>query len=119
MQNMIGPGIAQADYGGALFLYPPRHVLDIWEDPRLDRTQTLEERLIAGACLHSRERHVAVVSAKPPTLRWRQIARRFGRKLVYIPLNRFGSQMIDRLRRFHILNGKQVRSYAADFIRDA
>jgi hypothetical protein len=33
-------------------------------------------------------------------------------------LSRFGGQLIERLRTFHILNGKQVRSYAADFIRD-
>ncbi len=118
-QNMIGPGIAQADYGGALFIYPPRPILDIWDDPRLKFTQTLEERLLAGAFLHSKERHVAVVSPKPPTASWRRLARRFGRKIVHLPLHRFGGQLIEQLRRFHVLNGKTVRSYAADFIRDA
>jgi hypothetical protein len=119
MKNLIGPGIAQADYGGALFLFPPRSIPDLWTDPRLDFTDTLEERLLAGAFLHSRERHVAVVSPKPPLASWRRLARRFGRKIVHLPLKRFGGQLIDRLRRFHVLNGKVVRSYAADFIRDS
>jgi hypothetical protein len=118
MANLVGPGIAQADYGGALFLYPPRPIPDVWTDPRLDFTDTLEERLLAGAFLHSRERHVAVVSPRPPLASWRRLARRFGRKIIHLPLKRFGGQTIERIRRFHVLNGKTVRSYAADFIRD-
>lgn len=118
MSNLVGPGIAQADYGGALFLYPPRPVVDVWSDPRLDFTDVLEDRLLAAAFLHSRERHVAVVSPRPPQANWRRLARKFGKKIVPIPLGRFGGQMIERLRRFHVLNGKHVRSYAADFIRE-
>jgi hypothetical protein len=119
MTNLVGPGIAGADYGGALFLFPPRPVPDIWSDPRLDFTDVLEERLLAAAFLHSRERHVAVVSPRPPLGSWRRLAKRYGKSIVPIPLGRFGGQMIERLRRFHVLNGKHVRSYAADFIREA
>jgi len=119
MANLIGPGIAQAEYGGALFLYPPRAIPDIWTDPRLDFADTLEARLLAGAFLHSRDRHVALVSPKPPPASWRRLARRFGRKIVPIPLKHFGGQLVERLRRFHVLNGKQIRSYAADFIRES
>ena len=53
----------------------------------------------------------------PPSA-WRRLARRFGRKIVHVPLKRFGGQLLERLRTFHVLNGKPVRSYAADFIRD-
>ena len=119
MKNLVGPGIAQAEYGGALFLFPPRTIPDIWTDPRLDFADTLEERLLAAAFLHSRERHVAVVAPRPPLASWRRLARRFGRKIVPLPLHRFSGQLIERLRRFHVLNGKVVRSYAADFIRDS
>jgi hypothetical protein len=117
-QDLVGPGIARARYGGALFLYPPRMIPDIWTDPRLRFANTLEERLIAGACIHSRERHVAVVSAGLPRAAWRRIARRFGRRIVHLPLKRFSGSLIERLRTFHVLNGRKVRSYAADFIRD-
>jgi hypothetical protein len=118
MKNLVGPGIAQAEYGGALFLFPPRPIPDIWDDPRLDFADTLEERLLAGAFLHSQDRHVAVVSPGLPPGSWRRLARKFGRKIVHLPLKRFSGQLLERLRTFHVLNGKHVRSYAADFIRD-
>lgn len=119
MQNLIGPGIAQAEYGGTMVLYPPRPIPNIWEDPRLDAADTLEERLLAAALLHSRERHIALVSPKPPPASWRRLARRYGRKIIHLPLKRFSGQMVERLRQFHILNGKEVRSYAAEFIRNS
>ncbi len=118
MKNLVGPGIAQAQYGGALFIFPPRPIPDVWADKRLDFTDTLEERLLAAAFLHSNDRHVAVVSPAIPPASWRRLARKFGRKIVHLPLKRFGGQLLERLRTFHVLNGKHVRSYAADFIRD-
>jgi hypothetical protein len=118
MKNLVGPGIVQAEYGGALFIFPPRPIPDVWTDPRLDFADTLEERLLAAALLHSRERHVALACPKPPPASWRRLARRFDRKLVHLPLKRFSGQTIERMRRFHLLNGKQVRSYAAEFIRE-
>jgi hypothetical protein len=118
MQNLVGPGIAQAEYGGAMFLFPPRPIENIWQDERLDFADTLEERLLAGAFLHSQERHVAVVSPGPPLGSWRRLAARLGRKIVHLPLQRFSGQLLERLRTFHVLNGKTVRSYAAEFIRE-
>ncbi len=117
-ETMIGPGIGQSEYGGALFLFPPRPIPDIWTDPSLDFASSLDERLVAGALLHSQERHVALVSPTPPRLRWRQLARRFGKRLLFIPLHRFSGQTVDRLRRFHVLNGHGIRSYAARFIQE-
>lgn len=118
LKNLVGPRIAQAEYGGAFFLYPPRLIPDVWTDRRLDFTDTLEERLLAAALLHSQEKHVALVSPGLPPASWRRLARRFGRRLVHLPLKRFSGQLIERLRTFHVLNGKEVRSYAAEFIRD-
>jgi hypothetical protein len=116
--HMIGPGIGQARYGGTMFLYPPRPIPDIWENPVFNFTTTLEERLLAGACAHSQEPYVAVVSPVPLKTAWRTIARRYGRKLVPLPLHRFSGQKVARLRQFHVLNGHEIRSYAARFIRD-
>ncbi len=117
-EQMVGPGIGQSSYGGAFFLFPPRPIPNIWEDSRLNFVRTLEERLIAGAALHSQEPHVVVVSPIPPRASWRRIAREFQRNLVPIPLSRFSGQTVDRLRRFHVLNGHEIRSYAARFIRE-
>lgn len=117
LENMIGPGIGQSQYGGTLFLFPPRPIPDIWEDPRLDFARTLEERLIAGAALHSQEKHITLVSPVPPLARWKHIARKFERRLIPISLSRFSGQTVARLRRFHVLNGHEIRSFAGQFIQ--
>ncbi len=117
-EQVIAPGIAESRYGGAFFLFPPRAIPDIWRDPRLRWAATLEERLIGAAALHSNERHITLVSPIHPRARWRRIVRQFNKRLVMIPLNRFSGQTVDRLRRFHVLNGHEVRSYAAKFIRE-
>ena len=116
--NLVGPGVAEATYGGAFFLFPPRHIFDIWQDPRLAFVEGLEDRLLAGAFFNTSEKHVAVVSPCPPKARWRRLARLFGRKIVHLPLQRFSQRTLARLRRFHVLNGKRVRTYAADYLRD-
>ncbi len=116
--NMIGPGIAESTYGGLFLLFPPRYIVNIWQDPRFDFARTLEERLLAAALFYSKERHVAVISPKHPPLSWRRLARQYKKSLVYIPLQRFSLQTIEKIRRFHILNGKHVRTYAAHFISD-
>ncbi|MFT5087254.1 MAG: hypothetical protein ACI906_002017 [Candidatus Latescibacterota bacterium] len=118
IDNMVGPGIGQALYGGCSFIFPPRPIADIWHDENLSFAQSLEERLLAGALMHSQEKRVVLVSPQPPGVRWRRMARKLGRQIVYIPIKRFSAPTIDRLRRFHVLNSKEVRSYAARFIRD-
>ncbi|MCA9061923.1 MAG: hypothetical protein KDA96_02660 [Planctomycetaceae bacterium] len=115
--NLVGPGIALARYGGCMFLFPPRPIMDIWRDPRFDFADTLEERLLAAGLCYSREKHIALMSHKPPGAGWRRLAARFRKKIVHVPLSRFGTETVERLRMFHVLNGHQVRSYAAHFIR--
>ncbi len=113
----VGPGICLANYGGALFRFPPIAIPDIWHDPRLNFTTTLEERLLAAACLHSDCPHVALVSPGVPGPAWKYLARRFKKTWIHLPLSRFSDETVQQLRMVHVLNGKQVRSYAADFIR--
>jgi hypothetical protein len=116
--DVIAPGIAKSVYGGLFLLYPPRFIPNIWKDPRFHFARTLEERLIAGAAFHSLERNVVVVSPGPIWRRWRWIARNYKKHLVHIPLKRFSMQAIERVRNFHVLNGKDVRTFASPFIRD-
>lgn len=118
-QRPVGPGICLSNYGGAMFLFPPLIIPDIWNDSRIDFAATLEERLIGAACLHSRSPHVALLSSLPPGAAWKQIAKRFRRQLVHIPLGQFSDETVQRLRMVHVLNGKSVRSYAAEYIRRA
>jgi len=115
--ELLGPGVAVATYGGALFLYPPRSIADIWHDKELDFADTLEDRLIAAACVHSQSKQIALLSPKPPNSTWRKWAKRHGRSLVHVPLGQFNDGVIQQLRTVHVLNGQEVRSYAAHFIR--
>lgn len=117
--EMVGPGIALANYGGAMFLFPPRPIADVWNDRALDFTNTLEERLLAGACKHAQSPHVVLLSAAPPGAGWRRLAKQYKKKLVHVPLGQFSDSTIQQLRNVHVLNGKEVRSYAAHFIRKA
>ncbi|MFG0260985.1 MAG: hypothetical protein ACF788_01140 [Novipirellula sp. JB048] len=116
-EEMVGPGIGLSVYGGALFLYPPITIPDIWIDPRIDYAETLEERLIAAACLHSRGREIALLSPLPPGPGWQRLVRRHRKRLVHVPLSSFSDEQVQQLRMVHVLNGREVRSFAADFIR--
>jgi hypothetical protein len=117
--EIVGPGIGMATYGGAMFLFPPRHIPGVWEDRELDFTDTLEERLLAAACLHSEYRHIAVLAPAAPGPGFRRLAKKYGKQLVHVPLSRFSRSTIQQLRMFHVLNGHQIRSFASHFIRKA
>lgn len=116
-EQMVGPGIGLGIYGGAMFLYPPVAIPDVWSDPRLDYAETLEERLIAAACLHSRGRQIALLSSLPPGGGWKRLARRHKKHLIHVPLSSFSDEQVQQLRMVHVLNGSEVRSYAEAFIR--
>jgi hypothetical protein len=116
--NLVGPGVALSRYGGLFLLFPPRPIVDVWSDPRLDFARRPMDRLVAGALLHSAERHVVLVSPRPPQPNMRMLARRLHRRIIHIPLHRFSGRMLDRIRHFHVLNDRDVRSVAAPFIRE-
>ena len=116
-EQPVGPGICLGNYGGALFIYPPVAIPDIWQDPRLDFATTLEERLLGAACLHSQCKHIALLSSAPPGHAWRSIAKQFKKSWVHLPLSQFSDSTVQNLRMVHVLNGKEIRSFAADFIR--
>ncbi|MFM9961229.1 MAG: hypothetical protein ACKV2Q_08375 [Planctomycetaceae bacterium] len=118
-REMVGPGIGASTYGGAMFLFPPRPIPEVWSNPQFDFTDTMEERLLAAACVYSECRHIAVLSESAPGPGWRRLAKKHGKKLIHVPLGRFSQETIQQLRIVHVLNGKQVRSYAAHFIRKA
>jgi len=118
-KEMVGPGIGMASYGGALFLFPPRPVYDIWNDVQFDFVDTLEERLLVAACHYSEEKHIALLSETPPGAGWRRLAKRYQKKLIHVPLGRYSQETLQQLRMFHVLNGQEIRSFAAHYIRKA
>ena len=117
-QDPIGPGILRSRYGGLALLFPPRHVPDVFSmaEPPLGARGALET-LVAGACLFAKEKTIAFASWNPPGLQLQGIAREAGKRLVHVPLSGFPSGAIERLRTFHVLNGKDVRGWADRFIQ--
>jgi len=117
-ENLIGPGIARCEYGGLSLLFPPRQVPDIFQ---LKTTTALPDRasqLTLGALLFSTEKHVAYVASEKPSAYVLRLAHQYKKRLIWIPLASFSHETIVRLRTFHILNGKEVRSWATRFIGD-
>ena len=48
----------------------------------------------------------------------RDLAAQFRKHVIHLPIRRFPGSQLRRVRRFHILDGKSARSYAADYIFD-
>jgi hypothetical protein len=117
LQDMVGPAIGRSRYGGCMFLYPPVGIPDIWEDLKFEKARRPSERLLLAALYHAKEHFVAYVAAKPPAPEVVATAQVLGRHVVHLPLSTFSSRTLEKIRRFHVLNGRVVRSWAARFIR--
>jgi hypothetical protein len=114
--DLVGPGVARCRYGGLSLLFPPLPVPNIFEITRGMRFPNLAGRLAYGALLFSRERVVAYVADRKPGAILRTIAGRMKKHLVWVPMQSFSNETVRKLRNFHILNGKEVRSWASRFI---
>lgn len=115
-ENLLGPGIARCYYGGLSLLFPPRPIPDIFTLETSIPLPNLAARLTLGACLFSREKVIAYVARRKPNTVLTQLARRCNKRLTWIPLATFSHETVHRLQCFHILNGKNVRSWARRFI---
>jgi len=116
--DLIGPGVARSFYGGVSLLFPPRWVPNAFDVTKDMGLRSLTERITYGALRFSEQRNVGFVAASRPDVRLRSMAARMGGHLVWIPLGTFSNETLRRLRKFHVLNGKRVRSWAARFIGD-
>lgn len=115
-EDLIGPGIARCRYGGLSLLFPPRPVPDIFTLAETMDLPNLAARLTYGALLFSGEKNVGFVAEKRPGVAIRSLASRLKKHLVWIPMASFSNETIRKLKKFHILNGKEVRSWAGRFI---
>ncbi len=115
-EDLIGPGIARCVYGGITLLFPPRRIPGVFDLPDLDSMKKVSHQLTYGALLFSKEHTIAYVASKKPDVYLKKLATQLKKHLIWIPLSHFSSETLRRLRRFHVLNGKQVRSWASRFI---
>ncbi len=115
-ENIVGPGICRCEYGGFLLSYPPRRMLDVWNDPDYRGATSRGELLLLAALDYSVEKHVVYVAARPPRSILKQYAARRDRKIIYIPLGSLSPHKVARMRIMHILSGRDKRDIARDYI---
>jgi hypothetical protein len=114
--KIVGPKIGRSEYGGFLMTYPPGRMFHVFEDPFFDEAETKAERLLYAAIDYCNERSIIYVAAHPPRSKLVTLARRTGKQIVYLPIGQLSPSTLRRLRVFHVLDGRAVRAYAADYI---
>jgi hypothetical protein len=115
-EHLVGPGIGRAEYGGFLMSLPARRMYDVWADPDYDIAETKGERLLLAGLDYSVQKYVVYVAAKPPRTVFRNIAARFGRTIIYIPIGQLSPVTMKKLRVVHVLDGYDKRENAKEFI---
>lgn len=115
-ENVIGPGIAKAKYGGFMLTYPPMRVYDIWEDPYFDIAKDKAERLLLAGIDYSLEKYIVYVANHPPSNMAKHFASAQGKKIIFLPIGSFSKSFLEKIRIFHVLDGHHVRSYAHKYI---
>ncbi len=114
--NLVGPGIGRGEYGGFLMSLPARRMFNVWEDPDYDFAESKAERLLLAGLDYSLQRHVVYVAAKPPRSVFRNIAARFGRTIIYIPIGQLSPVALKRIRVVHVLDSYAKREIAKEYI---
>lgn len=114
--DIVGPGISRCEYGGFMMSYPPRRMLNVWHDPDYSECRSKSEILLMAAIDYSVKPIVVYVSSSPPRTMMKSFARRFGKKIVYIPIGQLSPVTLNKLRVFHVLDGHDKRSIADEYI---
>jgi len=114
--NMVGPGIGRGEYGGFLMSLPARRMFDVWQDADYDFAESKPERLLLAGLDYSLQRLVVYVAAKPPRSVFRNIAARFGRTIIYIPIGQLSPVSLKKIRVVHVLDGYDKREIAKEYI---
>lgn len=115
-ENIVGPGIAKAKYGGFMLTYPPMRVYDIWEDSYFDMAKDKAERLLLAGIDYSLEKYIIYVAKKPPGELAKKFASLQGKKVIFLPIGSFSKTFLEKIRIFHVLEGHHVRKYAHKYI---
>jgi len=114
--NLVGPGIGRAEYGGFLMSLPPHRMYDVWRDADYEYAESKSERLLLAALDYSIHHYVVYVAAKPPRTIFKTIANRVGRTIVYIPIGQLSPVSLKRIRVVHVLDGHEKREIAKEYL---
>ena len=116
-EQVVGPGIMRATYGGFLLTSPPGRLFDVWRDSEYAGAREKAEVLLMAAVDYSHETIVVHAGADPPPERLRRHAAARGKRIVHVPLGSLSPNTLRRLRTVHVLAGRDKRAIARDYVR--
>lgn len=115
-QQVVGPGILRATYGGFAMTYPPGRLSDPWLDPDYHFAAEKAEVLVMAAVDYSEEPLVVHVAPQPPSAQMKAYAAAQGKRLVHIPIATLSPVAVKRVRVMHLLAGRDTREIAGEYI---
>ncbi len=115
-EQVVGPGIMRATYGGFMLTLPRGRLFDVWGDRDYRFARDKAEVLLMAAIDYSLEKIVVHVAADPPGERMRRYAAVQGKQITHIPLAALSPVTLKKIRVMHILAGKDKRDIARDYI---
>ncbi len=115
-QQIVGPGIMRATYGGFMLSYPPGRLYDVWRDPDYHLAQSKSEVLVMAAVDYSQEKLVVHLAPTPPGEKMKSYAARQGKRIVHIPLGSVSPITVRKIRVVHVLAGHDKREVAKNYV---
>jgi hypothetical protein len=115
-EQVVGPGITRATYGGFAMTVPPGRLADVWTDPDYRAARDKAEVLVLAAIDYCEDPVVVHLAARPPAERLRRHATARGRRLVHLPLGSVSPSTLKKVRTLHILAGHDKRKIARDSV---
>jgi hypothetical protein len=115
-EQVVGPGIMRATYGGFLLTMPPGRLFEVWSDPEYRAARDKSELLILAAVDYSLEKIVVHVAREPPSELLRSYASQQQKRLLHIPIGSLSPGTLKKVRVVHLLVGHDKRAKAKDYI---
>jgi hypothetical protein len=115
-EQVVGPGITRATYGGFVMCYPPRRMMDVWQDRDYRWAREKAEVLIMAGVDYSEEKLVVHVGKDAPSELMTRYASHQGKRILHIPLGSLSPVTLKKIRVVHLLAGRDKRQVAKDYI---
>jgi hypothetical protein len=115
-QQIVGPGIMRATYGGFMLSSPPGRLYDVWRDRDYRLAGSKAEVLTMAAVDYSEEKLIVHLGLSPPPARMKTYASSLGKRIVHVPLGSVSPITVRKIRVVHILAGHDKREFAKDYV---
>lgn len=115
-EQVVGPGILRATYGGFMMTMPPGRLGDVWQDRDYRQAREKSEVLLMAGIDWSLEKIVVHVGKRAPAEPLRRYASLQGKRIVHVPMGSLSPSTLKKIRVLHVLAGHDKRAIAKDYI---